>query len=311
MRYVKLPSKRSLSLAAWPIAGVLAAMAYSSPGPVSRALLLLFAFAVLAGQFLFNQRIAKRLRSNAAKLARSVDLLEKAEGLAGYGRWCIELEPRRHLWSEEMCHLAGLPAGTAPRADILERIMPDGLEQIETVLKAHANDREAFPIEFEVTLRSEECRVLRARARNLFSPEGEREQVFMVVRDVTEDYLLRRDRDEAVERLAQVQEEANTDSLTGLANRRFAMDELDRAVFEARIKGELLSVVVFAIDHFKKVNDRHGHPVGDKVIATVAEIAARQVRENDVIGRIGGEEFLWLMPGCDSEAALRAAERLR
>ncbi|MBX7540219.1 sensor domain-containing diguanylate cyclase [Qipengyuania sphaerica] len=238
-------------------------------------------------------------------------MLETAEGLAGFGRWCIEIEPRRHLWSEEMCHLAGLPAGTAPREDILERIMPEGLEQIETVICAHERDIEAFAIEFEVNHRDGKTSILRARARNVFAPDGTREQVFMVVRDVTTDYALQRDRDEAIERANQARREADTDALSGLANRRFVMAELDRAVVNARSDGEPLSVVVFDIDHFKQVNDRHGHPVGDKVIAMVAEIAGRQARELDTVGRIGGEEFMWLMPGCDSEAALCAAERLR
>lgn len=311
MRYLKLPSERFIALASWPLAAMLVAMAYISPGPMTIALLLSMASALLAVQSFRTHRLTGALLDNAEALARSLDLLEAAEGLAGYGRWCIELKPRRHVWSEEMCHLAGVPPGTVPRMDILRRIMPEGLSQIETVLNGHERDRNTFTIEFEVEDRDKECRVLRARARNLFSPEGVREQVFMVVRDVTENYLLRRDRDEAIDRLARAQHEANTDALTGLANRRYAMAELDRAVVEAKKEGELLSIIVFDIDHFKRVNDRHGHPVGDKVIIAVGEIATRQARELDIVGRIGGEEFLWIMPGCDSTAALCAAERLR
>ncbi|MBX7457767.1 GGDEF domain-containing protein [Qipengyuania sp. 1NDH17] len=293
------------------MSGLLAVMAMFSPGPVMSALLLASAFALLAGNCMSNRLTTRQIREDAAKLSRSVDQLETAEGLAGYGRWCIEIEPRRHLWSEEMCHLAGLPPGTPPREDILERIMPEGMEQIETVLDAHAQDREPFAIEFEVAERGEGLHILRARARNVFSAEGVREQVFMVVKDVSETYALRRDRDEALERAAQAQREANTDALTGLANRRYTMAELDRAVMEARRDEKPLSVIVFDIDHFKQVNDRHGHPVGDKVIAMVGDIATRQAREFDIVGRIGGEEFLWILPDCKSEAALRAAERLR
>ena len=311
MRHVPLPSKRSLSLGVWALSGLLAVMAMFSPGPVTSALLLASSF-VLLGVTCLNQRhLARRIREDTARLSRSVDQLQKAEGLAGYGRWCIELEPRRHLWSEEMCHLAGLPPGTPPREDILARIMPEGMKQIETVLSAHGDDREPFVIEFEVAERGQDTRILRARARNVFSAQGLREQVFMVVRDVSEHYALRRDRDEALERAAQAQRDANTDVLTGLANRRYAMAELDRAVMEARRDETPLSIVVFDIDHFKSVNDRHGHPVGDKVIKMVGEIASRQAREFDTIGRIGGEEFLWILPDCDSGAALRAAERLR
>lgn len=311
MRNVPLPSKRSLSLIAWTLSGPLAVMAVFSPGTVMSALLLANAFALLAGNCVTNRLTTRKIREDAAELSRSVAQLETAQGLAGYGRWCIEIKPRRHLWSEEMWHLAGLPSGTPPREDILEQIMPVGLAQIETVLDAHAGDREPFVIEFEVAERGVNTRILRSRARNLFSEEGVREQVFMVVKDVSETYALRRDRDEALERAAQAQRDANTDALTGLANRRYTMAELDRAVMEARRDERPLSLIVFDIDHFKLVNDKHGHPVGDKVIAMVGEIAMRQAREFDIVGRIGGEEFLWLLPDCDSEAALRAAERLR
>ena len=311
MRHVPLPSKRSLSLGVWALSGLLAVMAMFSPGTVTSALLLAIAFALLAGNCLSNRKRARQIREDAVKLRRNVDQLETAEGLAGYGRWCVEIEPRRHLWSEEMCHLAGLPPGTPPREDILGRIMPEGMAQIVMVLEAHAGDRKPFAIEFEVARPGAATRILRAKARNVFSGEGVREQVFMVVKDVSETYALRRDRDEALERAAQAQRDANTDALTGLANRRYTMAELDRAVMEARRDEKPLSVIVFDIDHFKQVNDRYGHPAGDKVIAMVGEIARRQAREFDIIGRIGGEEFLWILPDCVSEAALRAAERLR
>ena len=304
MQIVKLPAKRLLSFIALPLAGASITLALFSPGPVASTLLLTFALVLFALQ-------GCRARRKVDRLKRDVALLEKAEGLAGYGRWCIEFEPPRHLWSEEMCHLAGLPSGTTPRDDILERIFPEGMQQIETVLTSHATDLEAFAIEFEVQDRDKTVHILRARARNMFGSEGRRERVFMVVRDVSADYALQRDRDEAIERAERAQEQANTDDLTGLANRRSAMARLDRAIVEARENGEPLSIIVFDIDNFKSINDRFGHPVGDKVIARLATIARSQARAMDLVGRIGGEEFIWLMRGCDSNAALDAAERLR
>ena len=304
MQNVKLPAKRLLPLVALPLAGASITLALFSPGPVASALLLTFALLLIALH-------GCRARRKVDRLKRNVALLEKAEGLAGYGRWCIELEPLRHLWSEEMCHLAGLSPGTTPRDDILKRIFPDGMKQIETVLRAHAADHEAFVIEFEIQDRDKTVRILRASARNMFDYEGRRERVFMVVRDVTADYTLERDRDEAIERAERAQEEANTDDLTGLANRRFAMARLDRAIVKARENGHPLSIIVFDIDNFKSINDRYGHPIGDKVIARLAKIARSQARAIDLVGRIGGEEFIWLMPGCDNDAALEAAERLR
>ncbi len=70
-------------------------------------------------------------------------------------------------------------------------------------------------------------------------------------------------------------------------------------------------MVMFDIDHFKDLNDENGHAIGDTVLVGVAHIALRHARDGDLVGRIGGEEFLWLLSDCDEREALDAAERLR
>lgn len=310
MGRIKTPIRRSVVLATWFLAGLLVLNASFSPDPAARALLLTILSALTFFMWVREKRLARSLRADAKELALHLEMLEKAENLADYGRWCIQFEPRRHLWSQGMARLLSLPPESEPSEANLDRVMPGGIAQIETVLEAHAADREPFTIEFEIEEAEHKLRMLRARVHNSFSPEGKREQAFLVIRDVTNAYALRRDRDEAVAQLEDAKKDANTDALTGLPNRRFAMGELDRNVVSVRNQGGQLSIVVFDIDHFKSVNDRHGHPVGDKVIAKVGAIAAQHIRENDLIARIGGEEFIWIMPGCTADAALRAAERL-
>ncbi|MDA0174313.1 diguanylate cyclase [Solirubrobacter taibaiensis] len=100
---------------------------------------------------------------------------------------------------------------------------------------------------------------------------------------------------------------ASHDGLTGVLNQRAFRERL--AVEAAR--GETLSLVVIDLDHFKAVNDVHGHPVGDRVLAEAAARIAGAARAVDVVGRIGGEEFAWLLPGDAAAAALVAAQRLR
>ena len=262
-----------------------------------------------------HQRRARRLSTQNRILASSVRNLEVAEGLAGIGRWCLELPGNKNLWSEEMCHIAGIARGTAPSEELLARIMPDGLAQLILTLEAHAADHEPFVAEFELVHGSGEVRILRARARNVFAPDGDRERVFMVVRDVSEEYAfyeeVERERARALQVAEEARRQANTDALTGLASRRAIMADLDRAVLQAMQSGAPLSIVVFDVDHFKEINDRHGHATGDRVLVQIAEIAIRQARGADWVGRIGGEEFLWLLPDCDERAALDAAERLR
>ncbi len=311
MRIVTLPLLSSLKWVCLLIASALAAAAYLTPGPAHDALLLVLSIVIAACGLLAMRRQTRRLALHNAQLMQNVAMLETAEGMGGYGRWCIECQPRRHDWSSEMCRLVGLPILASPDELLLHRFIPRGYEQIELVLRSHASDPEVYDLEFEVTRRHSASRVLRAKVKNIFAQDGTRERIFMVVHDATAAYTLLRDRDEALEKARLARQEADTDPLTGLANRRFTMAQLDKEVIAARQSCQPLSIVVFDIDCFKAVNDRHGHPVGDKVIRTVAEIATRQGRGSDTIGRIGGEEFLWIMPGCDEHAALQAAERLR
>ncbi len=104
---------------------------------------------------------------------------------------------------------------------------------------------------------------------------------------------------------------ATTDSLTGIANRRqfsrILLGEMDRA----RRYGTPMSLVMYDIDHFKRVNDTYGHDVGDHVLQTLTSLVKEHIRVNDVVARWGGEEFMLLMPQSDLEAATNAAEKLR
>lgn len=104
---------------------------------------------------------------------------------------------------------------------------------------------------------------------------------------------------------------ARTDALTGLRNRRSMDERLNEALQRQARSGGAASVVMLDIDHFKQVNDRHGHPAGDTVLRALAQSIRAEVREVDAAGRYGGEEFLVLLPGTDTGGALLFAERLR
>ncbi len=113
---------------------------------------------------------------------------------------------------------------------------------------------------------------------------------------------------EAWEALAR---EAATDALTGLANHRTFEDRLESEVTRSRRYGRDLSLALLDFDHFKAVNDTHGHQVGNAVLVELARRLSAEVREGELVARIGGEEFAWLMPETDGEAAYVAAERIR
>jgi diguanylate cyclase (GGDEF)-like protein len=110
---------------------------------------------------------------------------------------------------------------------------------------------------------------------------------------------------------AALQRRATTDALTGLANRRHLVAAIDTVVRRARRSGRALSLAILDIDHFKRINDTHGHPGGDAVLREIAAVLRETTRAGDLLGRIGGEEFAVLMPETDTAQAERACERLR
>lgn len=108
-----------------------------------------------------------------------------------------------------------------------------------------------------------------------------------------------------------LQEQATTDPLTKLKNRRAFAEHGLRHFALAQRHGIELSVVMLDIDHFKKVNDSHGHPAGDRVLAGVAAVLAAATRAGDVPARLGGEEFAILLPNTKRAGAALLAERIR
>ena len=104
---------------------------------------------------------------------------------------------------------------------------------------------------------------------------------------------------------------ATTDSLTGIANRREFSSILAREVERAKRYGVPMSLAMYDLDYFKRVNDTFGHDVGDYVLQAVTDLVKENIRATDVVARWGGEEFMVLMPQSDMQAARIVAEKLR
>jgi diguanylate cyclase (GGDEF)-like protein len=108
-----------------------------------------------------------------------------------------------------------------------------------------------------------------------------------------------------------LQEAALLDPLTGIPNRRYAMDRIQQEWAAAERGARPLACMLIDVDHFKRINDTYGHDVGDLVLQRVADTLKHSARVQDVIARIGGEEFLAVCPDTDASAASQCAERLR
>ncbi|MGE4421430.1 MAG: diguanylate cyclase [Pseudodesulfovibrio sp.] len=151
--------------------------------------------------------------------------------------------------------------------------------------------------------------VNRLRTRNglyrhiawMASPDVENRLIYCVARDVTN-------------RISREQElfvMSTIDPLTGAHNRRFFMEKLDEEMERARRYGTPLSLLAIDIDHFKKVNDTYGHAVGDKVLQRCVDTCKQTLRASDAFGRLGGEEFMAILPFADQDMGHETAERLR
>lgn len=137
--------------------------------------------------------------------------------------------------------------------------------------------------------------------KGLTNEAGELVEFVGIARDVT-------DRLDLIDKLAQ---QANHDDLTGLANRRFLMQQA-RLEFARAVRYQYpLSLLMLDIDHFKKVNDQYGHLSGDMVLKQLGKELKLFLREHDLVGRIGGEEFVMLLPETSLDEATAIAERLR
>lgn len=109
----------------------------------------------------------------------------------------------------------------------------------------------------------------------------------------------------------QISDLAIRDSLTGVYNIRFYIERLKEEIANTARYQSPLSLIYLDLDHFKKVNDQHGHPTGDEVLRRVTAVISDSIRVQDVFARVGGEEFALLLPRCHLSDAKKEAERLR
>ncbi|MFK7914353.1 MAG: diguanylate cyclase [Pseudomonadales bacterium] len=173
---------------------------------------------------------------------------------------------------------------------------------VTTMPLTNLNDRQKASVEITLEDRAFE---VSSSTIDATSPGSE---IVLVFRDVT----IRRENERELRRMKNALETmAHTDALTKLYNRWVFMERLQEEVERVRRHGSTLSVLLFDLDHFKKVNDTFGHEAGDEVLKTVAKVATQIKRLTDVAARLGGEEFAILLPETQREGALHLAQRLR
>lgn len=195
----------------------------------------------------------------------------------------------------------------SPTAYPWQAAMAKGEKQTSMRLRLYGGDRERFFMVNSSPIIDENGDTQGALAT--FNDVTELENKNVQLTDLVDD--LEASRDEVSRKNEELRVLAERDPLTNCLNRRAFFEQANIEFDLSAGEGGSLSVIMLDIDHFKKVNDTHGHSVGDEVIKNVANILQAGLREKEYVGRYGGEEFCMLLPNTEIETAALVAERLR
>jgi diguanylate cyclase (GGDEF)-like protein len=246
-------------------------------------------------------------------------LSELALERVGLGIFAVDRDYRIVLWNRFMDEHSGLSAGQAIGRSFFE-CFPDLprawlKRKFDTVFLLRSGSFSSWqhrpwllpfehdcPITGSLDLMQQDCS---------FMPlieNGEVVAVCVTIADVTELAVAWKEREAALEAL---RDSSDRDALTGLYNRRHIDRRLLAEYNSWTRHRDAFSVLLFDIDHFKRINDTYGHPTGDAVLRKIAETVQPQLRNSDILGRYGGEEFIVILPHCDETGAAVVAEKIR
>jgi len=252
-----------------------------------------------------------------ADLKNSNRLLELAEEAAHVGHWRLDLQAGTLVWSAEVYRIHGYDPSAEWRLDrAIEAYHPDDRQLIEHSLKNSIETGEPFEFEARVVRPNGQIRFVASNGQiEKHHATGKSIAVFGMVMDITDRVnalnQLETARKEAKLEAEQVAILAETDQLTGIANRRKILGNLRNEIARAEAFGTGLTIAVLDVDHFKSINDRFGHVAGDDVLIAIANAAADGLRAGDSFGRVGGEEFVAILPATSAIAGVPIAERIR
>ena len=265
-------------------------------------LALLFTTLPLASLLIGRERLSRRLE-------QSNRWLLQAEAAALVGHWRVDLVAWTIQWSDQAYRIHGLDPGVPVDVhySVKQYVAEDGAA-VRKVLEEAVRTGQPFEYQGRIRRADGEIRHVKSHGSIETNRSGQPVGIFGTVQDVTETVENARILEAARSAAERV---ANTDMLTGLPNRRHTLAFLEKALLGARDHGAPLAVAIFDIDHFKRINDSHGHAAGDEVIRRVSQRAKAALREEDMLGRIGGEEFVCILQRSSAQAAEIVAERVR
>ncbi len=251
---------------------------------------------------LFKHKMEQALRESELRYRSLVDTMPDAVFLTDLKlniQFCNQQAARMFQYESET-ELLGLnavnllaPESRAAMTQDAQWLLDTGKSGVEEYWMVRKQG-ESFPGELKASL--------------MRDATGNPQRIIAIARDISERKRLEQ---QSLDLLAQVQNLARRDSLTSLYNYRYFYERAEAEFARARRYGHLLAIIMIDLDHFKQINDTYGHLIGDSVLRMMAEQMQANLRSVDVIGRVGGEEFLAILPEITLEEALSVAERLR
>jgi diguanylate cyclase (GGDEF)-like protein/PAS domain S-box-containing protein len=236
-------------------------------------------------------------------LESMLERITLASEAGGVGVWEWRVQNGELTWDQHMMELHGITPDEF--SGLYEawrgRLHPEDAENTEQSLLNLLEGESEWHRQFRIILPDGHLRHIQAAARSHRDATGRVDRIVGINQDVTA-------AKEAQQRLEYM---ATIDSLTGVCNRRYFLELAQAEMERCRRYPKPFSLIMFDADKFKAVNDTWGHDVGDLVLKAIAHTARQTLREVDILGRLGGEEFAVALPETDGQEALIAAERMR
>ncbi len=299
------------------LAGVGALNATGDPDPIGTLSLILLAtsISIFVVNVLVTELKHKQTSLRTSNLRLEAMVHERTQKLA------ISEARYRNYFNASLIGLAEIaPDGRWAQVNnhlrFLLGYLPQELEQMTCFDLTHPDDRaiqaerfnlmrkgklEAYLLELRLMRKNGSAIQVMFSARAARRLDGSLDYVFVVIDDISQRKAMEEE----------LQRKATLDYLTGLANRRHFTDLATKEIGRAERKGAAVSLLMFDVDRFKAINDGYGHPAGDRVLQSLADNCRESLRNFDLIGRLGGEEFAVLLPDTGLDGALEIAERLR
>ncbi|MBI0477013.1 sensor domain-containing diguanylate cyclase [Sphingomonas sp. MA1305] len=285
-------------------------------GPLARSLFMQFyLLALFASALPIATLLAARSRLTE-QVAEKMRLLQLAESAAHVGHWRLDTATGTITWSREVFRIHGIDGEVPPALDAaIEAYHLEDRPLVSERLEEAIRDNHGFAFTARIIRPDGEVRHVFSRGEIDGNADDGAPALFGIIQDITaqvaHEAALEEARRHAEDAAAKATIMAETDQLTGIANRRRTSFALDQAVQVSRDTGRSVAVAMFDIDHFKRINDTYGHQAGDEVLKRVAADAGKELRSADTLGRFGGEEFVIVLPDATASVAMMVAERVR